>query len=81
MYKYTIKINGMKCPHCEAHMDEALKAKYNVKKVKSSHEEKQTILITEDEITEDELKKVVTETGYSFISFTKEPYKKKFLFF
>ena len=81
MYKYTIKINGMKCQHCEAHMDEALKAKYNVKKVKSSHEENQTILITEDEVNENELKDIVTETGYRFVSMTKEPYKKKFLFF
>lgn len=80
MFKYTIKINGMKCPHCEAHMDEALKAKYNVKKVKSSHEEKQTILVTEDEVNEADLKQVVTDAGYKYVSFTKEPYK-RFLFF
>ena len=37
MIKYTLKIDGMMCGMCEAHINEAVRAAFKVKKVSSSH--------------------------------------------
>ena len=35
MLKYILKIDGMMCGMCEAHINEAIRAAFNVKKVSS----------------------------------------------
>ena len=37
MVKTTLKIDGMMCGMCEAHMNDAIRAAFKVKKVTSSH--------------------------------------------
>lgn len=82
MIKITLEIQGMACSMCEAHMNDAVCKAFNVKKVTSSHKKCTTEIITENEISETELKKVVGETGYKLISVKSEPYTKKgFAFF
>lgn len=80
MYQYTIGVEGMVCGMCEAHVNAAVRNAFQVKKVTSSHTKKQTVILTEQEITEQELKKVVTGAGYEAVSVSREPYEKKGLF-
>lgn len=80
MKKITLSIEGMRCPKCEAHMNEAIESKYKVKKVSSSHEDKETIIIIDKDIADDELKNIVSETGYELKSIKKEEYEKKGIF-
>ena len=47
MLKYTLKIDGMMCGMCEAHINEAVHAAFKVKKVSSSHTKGETVIITE----------------------------------
>jgi copper chaperone CopZ len=77
MEKITLKITGMMCGMCEAHVNDAVRQELSVKKVRSSHTKGQTVIVTENEIDEEKLKEVIGKTGYELISIEREPYKKK----
>lgn len=80
MVKITVGIDGMACGMCEAHINEAVRNAFAVKKVNSSHTKKETVILAEREIPEPELRKVVAEAGYDVMSVSWEPYEKKGLF-
>ena len=65
---------------CEAHINETVRNTFQVKKVTSSHTKKQTVIITEKDIAEHELKDAIAKTGYEVVSVSSEPYEKKGLF-
>ena len=80
MVKITVEIEGMACGMCEAHINEAVRNAFQVKKVTSSHIKKQTIIITENDILEQELNNVVAKAGYSVVAVSSEPYERKGVF-
>lgn len=80
MVKITVGIEGMACGMCEAHINEAVRNAFRVKKVTSSHTEKQTVILAEQDIPEQNLKDVVAKAGYDVVSVSSEPYEKKGLF-
>lgn len=80
MVKITVGIEGMACGMCEAHINEAVRNAFPVKKVTSSHTKKQTVIIAENDIPEEKLKSVITKAGYDLVFAASEPYEKKGLF-
>ncbi len=80
MVKITLGIEGMACGMCEAHINEAVRNAFQVKKVTSSHTKRQTVILTEQDIPGQELKSVVAKAGYDVVSVSSEPYEKKGLF-
>lgn len=80
MVRITVGIEGMACGMCEAHINEAVRNAFRVKKVTSSHTKKQTVIFAEQGIPEQELKSVVAKAGYDMVSVNTEPYEKKGLF-
>lgn len=80
MVKITAGIEGMACGMCEAHINEAVRNAFRVKKVTSSHTKKQTVILTEQDIPEQKLKDVVAKAGYDVVLVSSEPYEKKGLF-
>lgn len=80
MNKITVKIDGMMCGMCEAHINDAVRCKFNVKKVSSSHTKGETIILTEEPIDEAALRTAIEATGYRVTSVTSELYKKRGLF-
>lgn len=80
MVKIVADIDGMACGMCEAHVNEAIRNAFQVKKVTSSHTKKQTVIIAERDISEEELKNVIAKTGYEVTAVNSEPYEKKGLF-
>ena len=69
MYETAIKIDGMMCGMCEAHMNDAIRRVIpDAKKVKSSHKKGETTFRTEDPVDEEILKNIVTDPGYTFVS-------------
>lgn len=80
MFKITVSIEGMACGMCEAHINDAVRRAFAVKKVTSSHTKKQTVIIAEKGISERELKNVIANAGYDVVSVSSEPYEKKSLF-
>lgn len=80
MIKTTLKIDGMMCGMCEAHMNDAIRAAFRVKKVTSSHAKGETVIISEDAPDETKLREIVAATGYTLCGIASEPYEKKGLF-
>ena len=80
MIKTTLKIDGMMCGMCEAHMNDAIRAAFRVKKVTSSHAKGETVIISEDAPDETKLRETVAATGYTLCGIASEPYEKKGLF-
>lgn len=80
MIKITVSIEGMVCDMCAAHINDAIRKAFPVKKVTSSYRKNQTIILTENNITEQALKQVIDATGYQFIEMNSEPYNEKSLF-
>ena len=80
MVKITVGIEGMACGMCEAHINEAVRNAFQVKKVTSSHAKKRTVILAEKDIPEQELKDVVAKAGYDAVWVSSEPYEKKGLF-
>lgn len=77
MIKITVSIEGMVCDMCAAHINDAIRKAFPVKKVTSSYRKNQTIILTENNITEQALKQVIDATGYQFIEMNSEHYEKK----
>ena len=80
MYKITFSVEGMMCPMCEKHMNDAIKSAFKVKKVSSSHTEKKTEILSKNPISEADLFSAVEATGYQVSDFSCEK-KIGFLFF
>ena len=80
MFKTTLKIDGMMCGMCEAHVNEAIRnALPSAKKVTSSHTKGESSFITETEPDKVTLKEVIDKTGYTVMNVEIQPYTKKFL--
>ncbi len=68
MKKITVKVDGMMCGMCESHINDAVRNAFKVKKVKSSHRKGETVIMTETDISEEELRAVIDNTGYKAVS-------------
>ena len=80
MVQITLKIDGMACGMCESHVNDAIRGKFPVKKVTSSHSKGETVILTEQEISEEALRSVIEPTGYKVMGYNCAPYEKKGLF-
>ena len=80
MLKITVGVDGMMCGMCENHINDAIRKAFSIKKVTSSHSKGQTVILTEQDINEAEVRKAIDATGYTVTSFAKEPYEKKGVF-
>ena len=80
MWKYTVEVRGMMCGMCEAHVNDAVRTAFPVKKVSSSRGKKQTVVISERELDTSALSDAIRKTGYEVGEIRKEPYEKKGLF-
>ena len=81
MYKTTLKIEGMMCGMCEAHIcDTIRKTVPKASKVTASRSKKEASFLSETVIDEEMLKKAVNETGYTCQSVSTETFVKKSFF-
>ena len=80
MLKTTIRVDGMMCGMCESHINDAIRAKFPVKKVTSSHSKGETVILSESPIEEAALRQTIEATGYTAGAVTTEPYEKHGLF-
>ena len=62
-----IKVNGMMCAHCEAHVKEAIEKLANVEEAIANHEANLVTIKTSGDVTEAELKKAVEDAGYEYV--------------
>lgn len=60
-----LKVEGMMCPHCEAHVKKALEAIDGVSLAVASHTKGEVEITLSKDVSIDVLKKTVTEQGYT----------------
>ncbi len=80
MIKVTVGVDGMMCGMCEAHMNDAVRNNFKVKKVESSHKTKTTVILSAEDIDKQKMNEVVSSLGYKMTSFEKQEQEKKGLF-
>ena len=66
--KKTIKIEGMMCAHCVAHVEKALSALEGVASAKADLEGRKAVVTLSGEVSDQALKDAVTEAGYEVVS-------------
>ncbi len=76
MKKITLQVAGMSCPHCEQHVNDAIKQHFAVQTVVSSHKKNTTELIADSDLDAEQLKSVIAAEGYQMLSYHSEDYKK-----
>ena len=52
MVQMTLKVDGMACGMCEAHINDAIRSHFAVKKVSSSHTKGETVIQCEEPVGE-----------------------------
>lgn len=68
----------MMCGMCEAHINEAVRRAFpKIKKVTSTRSKNQTVIISDEELDEDALRKAISDTGYEVGTITSRPHEKK----
>ncbi|SEK33833.1 Copper chaperone CopZ [Ruminococcus sp. YRD2003] len=77
MVKTTLKIEGMMCGHCEAHVNDTVRNGFDVKKVTSSHKKGTSEIISDQPLDAEKLKAAIEADGYKVLSAESEPYEKK----
>ncbi len=81
MIKTTVKIDGIMCGMCEAHVCDAIrKAVPAAKKVSASRAKKEATFLTDGAVDADAVKAAIDATGYTCLGVQSEPYTKKGLF-
>lgn len=65
---------------CESHVNDAVRRAFPVKKVSSSRNKRETVVVAEGELDEQALRSVISATGYDVGDIQKEPYVKRGLF-
>lgn len=81
MIRTTIRISGMMCGMCEAHIAETIRKAYpNAKKLSVSRSKGTACFITAVAPDKKELREMITATGYTFISADTEEYVQKGFF-
>ena len=73
MVKTVLKIDGMMCGMCEAHMNDLIRKNFKVKKVTSSAKDGETVIISDAELDIPWAKKQIKDIGYELVDYTSEP--------
>lgn len=75
MIRYILQVEGMACPKCEAHVNEAVRSAFSVKKVESFRKEKKTVILAAKAIDESTLRQTIEEAGFKVTSVVAEEQK------
>lgn len=77
MIQTNVKVSGMACSMCEAHINDTIRAKFAVEKVTSSHTKGETVILSNEPLDESALRAAIDATGYTAGDITAAPYEKK----
>ena len=77
MIKTIVKVDGMMCGMCEAHVNDAVRRAMPVKKVSSSHVKGETVILSEETPDPEKIREAIDPTGYKVTDISSRPYEKK----
>ena len=79
MIRTTVRVSGMVCGMCEAHVNDAIRSAFPVKKVSSSRARGETVIESEMPLDHEKLRRVINNTGYLMLSASEEEMTKRSL--
>ncbi len=77
MIKTVLKIDGMMCSMCESHLNDAIRSRFAVSKVTSSHTKGLTEILSDKVLDENLLRDTIAGTGYTLLSMESGSFEKK----
>ena len=77
MIETVVRIDGMMCGMCEAHICDAVRAKFPVKKVSASHSKGQAVILSQEPLDTEALRRTIGETGYDVKDIQSHPAQEK----
>lgn len=78
MYRTTVKVGGMMCGMCEAHIADVIRKQFpEAKKIKANHTKNVATFETENEVNGDLLQKAIEDTGYHYNGYSCEEIGRK----
>ena len=77
MIQTTVKISGMACSMCDAHINDTIRRTFSVEKVSSSHTKGETVILSREPLDEAALRAAIAATGYTVGEISAHPYEKK----
>ena len=80
MIQTTVRISGMACSMCEAHINDTIRRTFSVEKVSSSHTKGETVILSREPLDEAAPRAAVAAAGYTAEEIRAAPYEKKGLF-
>jgi copper chaperone CopZ len=69
MITTTLGIEGMACSMCEAHINDAIRKNFSVRRVKSSRRKKTCVVVSDEPLDEKKVELVIAQLGYDLVSF------------
>ena len=63
MIQTTVKVSGMACSMCEAHINDAIRAAFSVENVSSTHSKGATAILSKDPLVETARRAAINATG------------------
>ncbi len=78
--KIVVRVEGMRCSMCEAHVNDAIRKVPGVKRVKASATKGEAHIIASSDIDLATIKEAITKEGYGVMGMKSEPYQKKGFF-
>lgn len=70
--KAVVKVDGMMCAHCKAHVEEALNALDGVKSAVVDLDKKQAVVEYTGNLDKETVKKAIDDAGYKFVGIVEE---------
>ena len=80
MVETILKIDGMMCGMCESHINDVVRKTANIQKVSSSHTRGETVILSEQPLDIEALRRAIAETGYTVEGAQEKPCEKKGFF-
>lgn len=78
MVRTTVKIDGMSCGMCEAHIADVIRRTIpEAKRIRVSHTRNTAAFLTEQEVDAQKLEQAIDETGYYFRGISSELEKER----
>lgn len=77
MIETIVKVDGMMCGMCEAHVNDAVRKAFSVKKVSSSHSKGETVILSQEPLDAKKLQAAIAATDYTVGEISAHPYEKK----
>lgn len=64
MIETTIEVTGMSCGMCESHVNDAIRARFPVRRVASSRAKGRTVILSDAPLSETALRAAILSAGY-----------------